>query len=537
MAPITEYNAELLEFAARNMKGLLRPERDEDAKLVQKGLMLYRQGLVYQLRFDGDIVIAGVQDVTPVQVKLDLSFLETSQCSCPEEGFCRHQLAVFFHALSQVASVATWVEDWRQPLKARTAATNWGLQTARDLLKASKKPEANYQDWIDTFSDSFKRMMLGNGQPNPYVVSELFRVYWRKVKADSPVEIEWRTLYELIASVHSFTMLADLSEEFGHTNTMVDRYYRHLFHGMIEDIEKAIARLSITSMPFAFDGFIEKLKDDVGALLEVKGGLEYEGIHMYRLLWSQLFKKSQWRGPERERLEAVLVTNPDHLPVTVGLIHQNILAKKDEEALELIAQLGMISVPYLLYWLEQFTFQKEWKRLGPYIDQFLSRLNGYLRGLGSYDACIDFTGMALDLVVPYCEEVDRADLLERTLVQSLPYSFRVYDSFLFKQCSFDKWVELQSFIGAELPYLEKERVKEVQKADPGALLPLYHQAIADNIELKNRASYREAVKLLKKLRTIYKKLGRLSDWERFLTLLLTQTKRLRAFQEECKRAR
>jgi hypothetical protein len=318
---------------------------------------------------------------------------------------------------------------------------------------------------------------------------------------------------------------------------MVDRYYRHLFHGMIEDIEKAIARLSITSMPFAFDGFIEKLKEDASGLLEVSDGLAYEGIHLYRLLWSQLFKKSPWRLAERDRLEELAKRNPDHLPVQVGLIHQDILAKKDDEGLELLTSLGMIGVPYMLYWLEQFTFQKEWKRIGPFIDLFVSRLNGYLRDLHSYDACIDFTGMALDLVVPYCEEVDRADLLERTLVQSLPYSFRVYDSFLFKQRGYDKWVELQAFIGAELPYLEKERVKEVQKQDPGALLPLYHQAIADNIELKNRASYREAVKLLKKLRTVYKKLGRLGDWERFLTLLLTQTKRLRAFQEECKRGK
>lgn len=121
--------------------------------------------------------------------------------------------------------------------------------------------------------------------------------------------------------------------------------------------------------------------------------------------------------------------NPDYLPVQVGLIHQDILAKKDDEGLELLANLEMIGVPYMLYWLEQFTFQKEWKRIGPFIDLFVSRLNGYLRGLHSYDACIDFTGMALDLVVPYCEEVDRADLLERTLVQSLPYSFRVYDTF------------------------------------------------------------------------------------------------------------
>ena len=54
MAPITEYMSELLESSARNLKGLLRPEVENDARKVQKGLMLYRQGLVHQLRFEVD---------------------------------------------------------------------------------------------------------------------------------------------------------------------------------------------------------------------------------------------------------------------------------------------------------------------------------------------------------------------------------------------------------------------------------------------------------------------------------------------------
>ncbi|WP_318506943.1 SWIM zinc finger family protein [Bacillus sp. T3] len=287
VATIDEYTAELLNQAARDLKGLLRPEVEEHSKLVQKGLMLFRQRLVYQLRFEGDFVTAQVQDVTPVSVRLSLDDMVASTCSCPFDGFCRHKMAVFFQALSAGGSVSSWVEDWRGPLKAQTAeksaATLAGLKTARDLLKSQKRmtAEASYEDWTDTFHESFQSIMYGQGRPNPYVVPDLYMVYKRRIKADAPVEQEWRYLYDLVFSVESFLKLAELSEEYGHTAYMVDRYYRHLFHELIEDVEEAIVRMSISSMPFAFDLFIEKIKDVARALLVVNKVVEYEGIQLY----------------------------------------------------------------------------------------------------------------------------------------------------------------------------------------------------------------------------------------------------------------
>ncbi len=593
MAPITEYIAEQLQFAADNMKGLLRPENEEDAKLVQKGLMLFRQGLVYQLRFDGDKMAAAVQDVVPVQVVVDLSFLEVSECSCPQEGFCRHQLAVFFQGLSQAGSVATWVEEWRQPIQAKKIATNLGLQTARDLLKTSKKFGAggNYDDWTKTFSQIFRMIMRGQGAPQPFVVGDLFRVYWKRIKADAPYEAEWKTLYEVVAAVHSFKLLTALSQELEHTDYQIDRYYRILFQTIIEGAEMAMKKLSVHSLPFAFDQFIEQLKDDSADLLTVYRPLEFEGISFYRSLWSQLLNKAPWREAERQRLEQKLETDEieragleadaintervwlekqsasneaeqlrlaklktlweveraqaaesgaihrNHLPVAVGLIHQQILAKNDDQALELMTRLGDPLTPHMFYWLELLTEQKEWKRLGPYIDHFISRLHNYLGLLSDFNAGTEFTMLAMEVLAPYCTETGRLDLFERTLTQTLPYSYREYEAYLFQQMAFDKWVELQAYVGVELSYMSKNDLKEVQKADPASLLPIYHQTVQDLINMKNRGSYREAVKLMKKIRTIYKKIHRTPDWDRFFEQILNSTKRLRAFHEELQRGK
>ncbi|AIE61510.1 SWIM zinc finger family protein [Bacillus methanolicus] len=536
MATIPDHYREMLEFAARNFQKILRAEAAEDANIVQKGLLHYRQGMVYKMKLEDEAVIASVQDVAPVDVRLDLNFLETSGCSCPAEGFCRHQLAVFFQAYSTIGSVADWLEEWRQPIKEKALASKWGLKRAKDLLKRSAKLKASYENWIGTFEDSFKSIMTGMGEPRPYVVPELFQIYMKRLNASSPIEQEWKNLYELCASVFTFLKLAEISEKYGHTDEMVNRYYRHVFHSLIEKAMDAVDRLSIHSLPFAFDQFIEKLKDNTGELLFVPEFLKYEGIHLYRVLWDGLFKQSKWREEERASLTELVKRNGS-LPPAIALAHLNMLIRKDEEAILGLQRLGTDAVPYMIHWLELLTAQKAWKRMTPYAELFILQLNKYTKTLIGYHKRRDFTNLAIDVLTPFCVESSRYDLYERALLQTLPYSYREYEDFLFQQGQLEKWGELQSYIGFDVRDLPTDRIKTVQKEKPEILLPLYHQSIVRNIEMKNRTNYREAVRHLKKLRTIYKKMKRLEDFERFMAELMKKTKRLRAFQEECKRGK
>jgi hypothetical protein len=536
MAPIPDGYHEMLEFSARKFQQVLRPEADEDVNIVQKGMLLYRQGMVYKMKLEDEAVIASVQDVAPVHVRLDLNFLDLSDCSCPAEGFCRHQLAVFFQAFSNIGSVADWLEEWRRPMKEKSLALTWGLQRAKDLLKGNANLEPSYENWIRSFEESFDLIMNGKMEPRPYVVPELFRVYMKRVKASTPVEQEWKTLYELISSVFSFLKLAEISEKYGHTDEMVNRYYRHLFHSLIEDAEAEIDRLSVHSMPFAFDEFIEKLKNSTGDLLFVPESIEYEGVQLYRVLWTNLFKQSKWREEERSSLTELVKRNGS-LPPAIALAHLNILMRRDEEAVSDLQKFDGDAVPYLVYWLEWLTEQRAWKRMTPFVELFVLKLNRFMESLFGFQERRDFTRFALGLLVPYCVENSRIDLFERALLQTLPYSYGEYEDFLFRQGRLEKWGELLSYIGFDVNDIPSDRIKAVQKEKPEILLPLYHQSVIREIEQKNRASYRVAVRYLKKLRTLYKKMKRLEDFERFMAELMKKTKRLRAFQEECKRGK
>lgn len=503
--------------------------------------MLYRQGLVTQLQISDGALTATVQDVTPAHVRLDFMFLAGSHCTCPGEGMCRHQLAVFFSAYAKVASIADWMEEWREPLSMKKQAAVWGLERAKDLMKANRVLAPDYDRWVQSFEASFETLLASKKYTSPYAVTELFGIYQRRLSASAPVEQEWRLLYELIAAVMSLQMLAKLSDRLGHDPGTVHRTYLHLFHNLLDEVEDLTKKISVQALPFAFDEFIVKLKQDTFGLLTCTTGLENERIYMYQVLWRGLFKKKDWMEEEIVRIrEAVkLLEDGDNpLPLMVAAIHMYFLLEDDDLALELIGNNeDYIIAPYMVYWIDELTELKSWKRALPYIELFLQKARGYLQELGEYRGCSMFTRNLLRTITPYCAENNRLDLYERALVATLPYSFPDYEYMLFERGQYDRWGELQALVGLNFYDLPKDRVKVIEKEQPEVLLGMLHQTAQREINQKNRASYRMAVKHLKKLRTLYKKLKRADDWEYFIKELLERTKRLRAFHEECQRSK
>jgi uncharacterized Zn finger protein len=80
-------------------------------------------------------------------------------------------------------------------------------------------------------------------------------------------------------------------------------------------------------------------------------------------------------------------------------------------------------------------------------------------------------------------------------------------------------------------------LQPIEKDAPELLLPFYHQAVERYIAHKNRDGYKAAVKLLKRLSKIYKKMKREEPWEQFITALAVRNSRLRALQEELRKGK
>jgi hypothetical protein len=530
LSSIPDKYKELLQAVAVDLKTVLWSERIEDVKIVQKGLLLYRQGLVSKARLEDEMVLAMVQDVTRVNVELNLNFLQLSNCSCPTEGMCRHQLAVFFYTYSQIGSVSEWVSEWRQPIREKKVAQKLGLQRAKDLLKSTGTLKPDYDRWVESFNISFHSIIGEKKRQKPYLIPELFQVYMRKLKAGAPFEHEWKQLYFLVAYIHTFRNLLHLK----YNQEEMDRYYEDILYQLTEEIEAILDRLSIHALPFAFDEFIEKLKDDSFYLIAEDIGLDYDRSELYIILWTNFFKKRKWH---EEELKKIQQQKEKTFLLAIGSIHQKLMLGLDDEALRLLHSIQEIAAPYMLLWLDAFTVGKEWKRMGPFIEFFISILPKYIHGIPDGYARMEFTRYAIKAISPYVRETNKVDVYEKVLIQLLPYSYRMYDDFLFSQQSYEKWGDLQTYVGFDIGSISSEKIKLLQKEEPKVLLPLYHQSIQQHIDMKNRGNYRVAVRQLKKLRTLYKKLKRQEDWKQYLEILLERTKRLRAFQEECERGK
>jgi hypothetical protein len=532
MGSVPENIEEGLRAVGTDLLTQLQPNIEEDAKLVQKGMMLYRQGLVYQLRFEGDQVYATVQDVTPVKVRLDLSFFDTSDCACPNHGLCRHRLAVFFAAYARIGSVSDWVDQWRQPIKTQSNIAKWGIQRAKDLLKASGALKPDYHSWIEAFDTSFQTILTPKNMTNPYVLNELFQVYRRRIRASAPLETEWRLLYELIADVFSFQKIVQLTEELDGRHPEALKFFTPLLDELTEDIEELIQKLGVQATPFAFDEFLTNLRQDTSKLLENMATFGIEKLMLYRLLWTHLFRKKEWREEELAN-----ISGSDNFEWIIAEIHQLFLLNRDSEAIENIQRLGPNSVLFLLYWLEILTNKREWFRMKPYVEQFIDFSRSYIKEYRTDQQARHFARSVVNAIVPYCRETNHNDLYERALNYLLPYSYVSYDTYLFEAGDYERWSALQAYIGVDLAWIGKDRINILAAASPENLIILYHQHIQQQIDLKNRQGYKEAVRQLKKLRTLYKKQKRVPEWEEFLEQLIEKTKRLRAFHEECQRGK
>lgn len=515
------------------MQDLLDANNPQTQRMVEKGLLLYRQSFVSQVKLEDESANAIVQDVVPVKVHLDFMDILFSSCTCHADELCRHQLALFFYLLGHAGKVSAWLSEWRKPNKKELDLKNLQIMKASDLLKDNNASDPQYGEWIANFNDSFDTLIAENGK-KPFSIAEMYYIYIRKLKNGSPFQNEWRLLYLLIGNVFTFKKLLQLSVEMEHTPEMINRYYRHIFQDLFNGVQDNLNKLSNFTFPFAFDQFLERLKDEGKDILTIQPYLRFESIQLYRILWTNLFTKKEWRKAELSRL---LNQTTESFSESAATIHLHILLKNDKEANDGILALEEEVMPYMIYWIEYFNSRKAWDRMEAYVQSFIQQLKDYLQRDDDFDYCHEYAEMSMKVISSFCMAKNRMDILERAYIQTLPFSFRPYETFLYENQSYDKWMDLYAYMGLGLDYLNKEQMKTILEYDQSLLLSFYHRSIQEHIELKSREHYRVAVRQLKKLRTIYKKLKRTKDFERFLALTLDRTKRLRAFHEECRKGK
>jgi hypothetical protein len=93
---------------------------------------------------------------------------------------------------------------------------------------------------------------------------------------------------------------------------------------------------------------------------------------------------------------------------------------------------------------------------------------------------------------------------------------------------------LDYMLAQQLPlsYLPAGLIRKIEAKQSSLLLPHYHHTVEVAILQKNRDAYKHAVKALKKLQLIYKKLKQTERWDRYINWIKSHYSRLSALQEE-----
>ncbi|WP_187119468.1 SWIM zinc finger family protein [Bacillus testis] len=525
-------------FFSEQLQKQLDPKKPEDIVNVQRGLLLYRQDMVYQSAEEGTVLSGAVQDVVPCSVELDLQTPEKSRCSCNQQLYCRHQLAVFFTAYSKIRSVSEWVQTWKSG-QTRFSSESLQLQKAKELLRDEKPVELTYESWKEFMADMYKKQVAYHLSLSTYQLTTKWDQYIQRVKAKMPLENEWKLLYTFIMYFQTFllTMQTLKKEGLGYSTS---QFLQREADELEERIHYTAEQLARSSRPFAFDAFYQGIRADMHELLDPYVGLDGSSIDIYRTIWTHLLKEKTWRRDEfialTHRLqETERNGSEDGFDcMEIAAIHLALLMEKEDTVMNLLEELRPKNYPLLAYWVRYFDEQKA----VPFILFIMRHIHDYYEVAPNIYRRKEFVQFFIPHIKRYCQRMKKLEQFEKFCENTLPYSFVQYSHYLLDHEKFKKWVELYLFsTHADLEYIPSDELKMVANSEPTLLLPIYTSIVQEKIENKNRQSYKAAVRYLKKIKSIYKKEKQLDVWELYIQKIQSSHTRLRAFQEELKRGK
>ncbi|WP_165822620.1 SWIM zinc finger family protein [Paenibacillus montanisoli] len=514
--------------------------RSFDDVTIKRGFQYFKQDRVHAVTMsEPAFVEAAVDGTEHYDVTLDLLHIDKSECSCPVAGGCKHIIAVLlYYAAKQERSIPAIVN-------ARAAAAVSGRPSAAaakgKALPARPAPfepeelaSSRIEAWHERFAATLgtfghsprfmqeaKDMLAGINSLKPaltHVGEQLFGLHaylFTLEKLVKPAQEDWR---------HSGLFMGY------HTQLAMDELLAAALNGLA-------ASLPIASEP----AYWPRLKETL-AYLRTHMLREDRSLNcftkLYQAFWMQWIRPNLDGGTElvldelhelRTAAEA-LGQHLSYLPWTLAQCLLLFELNRDEDAWTLLRDaagkqsLQPLQVAPLF---EALIKAKAWARLVSWLEQVGPLLGGF-RGddLTSYG---DYWQTAL----AHIEEAEPR--MWTTLAAMLPYSRTLYEENLLTYGKWQQWMDYQLSRGQEPLEFKVGVLKPIEKEAPELLLPFYHQAVERYVLLKNRDSYKAAVKLLKRLNKLYARIKKPERWEQFFSAFIARHSRLRALQEELRR--
>lgn len=566
---------------------------------LEKGYALFRQpGSVEWVFADDETMIAACQEgAHSFRVELDPSAAdEPVFCSCGDRC-CRHDLAVFLDVLrvagkmpemfvmecnaaaknqlrretqkelaaadeppAPPSSLSTWHKQAEEteplssePLSPELLAPVVSLAEARmDKARGKRgkltfsqpvfpEPEESVARWRAYFRDRFLKALM-HPRPGAYMFgleSELRGFYYHVVEEMADESTGWpptvRGLFVLHAQLFAMEALEQYFTELTFNPSRIygmSQITKELAGASSQHAEEILTLLNLEE---AHSRYNEAMKEALellrlNAFNPTPPHLDWSAL--YRNLWGRIFSFSgELAAEEQTRLEELQSqTSNDSLlsRIRTSLALFDFLNGKDEAALAKITANSSIPQDRYMYYVNHLYDHQNWSRL-------LVWLRGLTRFLRRESYLLNHTvfPMWLDAAKAQPEEPGWIEWIK----QQLPQSQDIYTTYLIENGEARQVAHMLLSQGQPIYYVDRDILRLLEKTDLRLVLPLYHQDAERYILEKNRQSYKQSVRLLKKLAGFYKKLKEQDRWQLYIGQLAERHSRLRAFQEELRRGK
>jgi uncharacterized Zn finger protein len=520
-----------LQIPKNKMSYLMKQvQQHYDAVILERGWNYYHKGKVTQVELEGVQLKALVKGTKTYKVVIHLQDFAHSECSCPYGGFCKHIAAVFFSLYTPYGRPELLLQQLKQAILTRRKSKG---ATSAISEKKPLVPLENQlpQDWHRFFEGKFHGFSISH--------QHSIETFYESALATLPTYAEnWKDTRKKLYMLHVVLFMMRKVEQFYQdTKSSYLSYYHESGCKAVADNceEKLVAVMETMKTETTFKADATHWQ----ATFDMLGDMSLHGkdspIHwlfVYRFLWWKAADQTNWIQQETQRLKLLMekkdLANPRRDMVKIARAHFDVIEGRTDEALERLNELHTRNAADFFLYVKHYHQHKQWEQMLVWLRWLLPSI-----ARATHEDFRTFCQYWMDTAKQMDSDTEWVQVMESLL----PRSYYYYTAYLLQTKRYQQWIDLQLANRISPLSLYALELRAIEEYDPALLLPLYHQAAERAILEKNRASYKTAVRLLKKLHGYYKLLKLEDRWEHYIYRLSDKFSRLRAFQEELKKGK
>ncbi|MFB9325077.1 SWIM zinc finger domain-containing protein [Paenibacillus aurantiacus] len=529
-------------------QALIRQVADHfDDLTIKRGFQDYKQERVRELTLPRagqvEALVEG-NELTRCRVRVKLDAVTESECACPAGGGCKHVVAVLLayanmqgrlvHQLVNAKSAAA-MEAAR--VKAEAAAAGKASRASQLRGRAAGLAEQPIANWRELFAACIAP--LAEQVRNAQYASGALAAIYETLPPLSPV---MEQLAGLHAELFVLEQVTKPAQPTGGTWSGGGLFLGFHTHAAAAELQEAALKRLAEGIPSPSASERDYLRN---SLVYLRDGMLTEP-HAYPYI-TELYMAywRYWMLPHIADPDALtdeltaLDTAEERLGSAVTRIH-GLLARgrmrfwlgDDAGAIDLLrmaAAKTRVKPDSLFAFLDELSAQGQPERR---LDWLCA--TGPLL-IGNRQDSLEQYSRYWDDMLQLAPEAEFR--MWETFEEMLPFASSLYENKLMERGRYRQWMDTQLSAGVEPLDLRVSELAPIEKHEPQLLLPFYHQAVERHVLAKNRHGYKAAVKLLKRLAKLYKKLKQDERWEGYIEAFAERNGRLRALQEELRKGK